>query len=76
MPAPSKNFTVIADTAIDVDSPIDETLMTRLRDNDIHLQEWLGKNYTAAEDHDHDGVNSKLLPGNIFGQHYAFNHFE
>lgn len=75
MTAPSKSFTVIVDTRIDVDSPLDESLMEDLRDNDIHLEEWLGGSYVAAVDHDHDGVNSKLLPGNIFGQHYAFHNF-
>ncbi len=61
MAAPSKNFTVIADSAIDADSPITADLMEDLRDNDIHLEEWLGKNYTAAVDHDHDGTNSALI---------------
>ena len=61
MPAPAKSFTVIADTKIDADSPTTEELMTWIRDNAEHLEEWLGKNYTAAVDHDHDGVNSKLV---------------
>jgi hypothetical protein len=65
MAAPSKSFTVIADSAIDADSPITADLMEDYRDNDIYLQEWLGKNYTAAVDHDHDGVNSKTI--NIAG---------
>ncbi|MEK6532111.1 MAG: hypothetical protein AABZ23_06445 [Deltaproteobacteria bacterium] len=59
MAAPSKSYTLIADSSIDADSPIDVTLMTRIRDNLIHLEEWLGNGYTAAQDHDHDGVNSK-----------------
>lgn len=67
MPAPSKNFTVIADGDIDPDSPITTGLMTKLRDNDIHLEEWLGKDYTAATNHTHDGVDSALLPGNVAG---------
>lgn len=75
MTAPSKNFTVIVDTRIDVNSPLDETLFEDLRDNDQHLEEWIGGSYVAAVDHDHDGVNSKLLPGNIFGQHYAWHRF-
>ncbi|MFZ5697774.1 MAG: hypothetical protein ACOY9J_03475 [Pseudomonadota bacterium] len=75
MPAPSKTFTTIADGDIDPESPITTGLMTSLRDNDIHLQEWLGKNYTAAVDHDHDGVNSKLMPGNIFGNIFAWRNF-
>jgi hypothetical protein len=61
MAVPSKNFTIIADSAIDVDSPITEDLMEDFRDNDIYLKEWLGKDYTAAQNHDHDGVNSKLV---------------
>jgi hypothetical protein len=61
MAVPSKNFTEIQDTAIDADSPITEGLMTNFRDNDIYLEEWLGKDYTAAQNHDHDGVNSALV---------------
>lgn len=76
MPAPTKNFTAIADAAVDVDSPIDETLMTALRDRDENLKQWLGGSYTAAVDHDHDGVNSKLLPGNTFGLIYALQHYK
>ncbi len=75
MPVPTKNFTAIADTAVDVDSPIDETLMTALRDRDEHLRQWLGGSYTAAVDHDHDGLNSKLLPGNIFGLIFAHQNY-
>lgn len=72
MTAPTKSFTVIADSRIDVDSPVDETLMEDLRDNDQHLADWIGGSYTAAIDHDHDGVNSALLPGNILG--IVFSH--
>lgn len=61
MPAPSKSFTAIPDTSIDPDSPLDTALMTALRDNDIHLEEWLGLDYTAAQNHNHDGVNSALI---------------
>lgn len=61
MVAPSKNFTVIPDSDIDPDSPITTGLMTELRDNDIHLEEWLGLSFTAAQDHDHDGVNSAAV---------------
>jgi len=63
MPAPSKAFTVINDGAVDSDSPIDQALMTAYRDNLIHLEEWLGNSFTAAQDHDHDGVNSKSVVG-------------
>lgn len=58
MAAPSKNFTVIPDSDVDANSPLDATLKTEERDNDIHLEEWMGKNFTAAVDHDHNGVNS------------------
>ena len=61
MAAPSKTFTVIADSDTDAESPIDTDLVTSLRDNDIHLEEWLGKNFIAAVDHDHDGVNSAFV---------------
>ncbi len=59
MAAPSKNYTMIADSQVDADSPLDATLLTQLRDNIVHLKEWLGDSYTAAKDHDHDGTNSK-----------------
>lgn len=58
MPAPSKSFTVIPDGDIDPDSPITTGLMTKFRDNDVHLEEWLGLSFTAAQDHNHDGTNS------------------
>ncbi|MFZ3071895.1 MAG: hypothetical protein WA162_01485 [Thermodesulfobacteriota bacterium] len=61
MPAPSKNWTNVADSQIDADSPLDTTLVTSIRDNDIHVKEWLGYGYTANQAHDHDGVNSKLV---------------
>lgn len=75
MTAPSKSFTTIPDSDIDPESPITTGLMTSYRDNDINLQEWLGKNYTPAVDHDHDGVNSKLLPASIFGNLFAHAYF-
>jgi hypothetical protein len=64
MGAISKAWVTIADAAVDPDSPIDATLMTGLRDNDIHLREWLGFSFTAGavQDHNHDGVNSALVP--------------
>ncbi|MBI5237706.1 MAG: hypothetical protein HY887_04715 [Deltaproteobacteria bacterium] len=58
MPAPSKNYTLIADTSIDADSPLDVILLTAIRDDLIHIEEWLGDSYTAAKNHNHDGVNS------------------
>lgn len=80
MPAPSKSFTVIADTDVDPDSPLTTGLMTALRDNDIHLEEWLGKDYTAAQNHTHDGVDSALVSVSGAGLHpslrrWIFDHF-
>ncbi len=58
MPAPSKNFTVVADSQVDGSSPLDTTLVTALRDNDQHLEEWLGKDFAAAQNHEHNNVDS------------------
>jgi hypothetical protein len=59
----TKTWTSISDTAIDPDSPITTGLMTALRDNAIHLREWLGASFVggAVQDHDHDGQNSALI---------------
>lgn len=56
-------FTDIADSAVDPDSPIDTQLMTALRNNAQHLREWLGADFVAGADrnHNHDGVNSALI---------------
>ena len=62
MPAPSKSWVTIVDSQVDADSPLDTILMTGIRDNLIHLEEWIGKTYTAAIDHNHDGINS-AVPG-------------
>lgn len=61
MVAPTKSWKLIADTDVDADSPVNETLMTNIRDDLYHLEEWLGKDYTAAQNHDHDGTNSKAV---------------
>ncbi|MFN7725143.1 MAG: hypothetical protein ACK5QH_08750 [Rubrivivax sp.] len=63
MPAISKAWVAIADTAVDPDSPLDTALLTGMRDNLVHLREWLGAAYTAGAvtDHNHDGVNSALV---------------
>lgn len=76
MATPSKNFTTIPDGDIDPESPITTSIMTALRDNDIHNKEWIGYGYTPAQAHDHDGVNSKMLPGNIFGNVFAYYHYK
>jgi len=62
MATPTKNWTDIPDSAIDADSPLDTTLLMEIRDDLVHLHEWMGLNFTAAQDHNHDGVNS-ALPG-------------
>lgn len=63
MPAISKNWVAIADTAVDPDSPLDAALMTGIRDDLVHLREWLGAGYVAGavQDHNHDGVNSAAI---------------
>lgn len=72
MAAPSKPFTAITDAQVDVDSPLTETLMTAIRDRAQHNYEWIGGSYTPAVDHNHDGVNSALLSGNVAGNLYMF----
>ncbi len=63
MTALSKAWVAIADSAVDPDSPLDTTLITGLRDDLIHLREWLGASYFAGarQDHSHDGVDSALI---------------
>ena len=75
MAAPSKPFTAIVDGDIDPESPLTTGLMTAYRDRDQHLKEWLGGSFTAAVDHNHDGVNSSLLSGNVFGTLYAYHNY-
>lgn len=60
----SKAWVSVADTAVDPDSPIDAQLVTGLRDDLVHLREWLGAGYTAGavQNHNHDGANSALVP--------------
>lgn len=72
MTAITKSFTTIADAAIDPDSPLTTSLMTALRDNAIHVREWLGASYVAGavQDHNHDGLNSALIE---IGPNYARN---
>jgi len=61
MAVPTKDWSDIADSRVDSESPLDTMLMTQIRDNLVHLREWLGTSYTAAADHDHDGVNSRSV---------------
>lgn len=61
MAEPTYSWNNIAATQTDPDSPIDTTLMEGIRQNLVHLKEWLGNGFTAALDHDHDGLNSKSV---------------
>ncbi len=63
MTAISKAFVTLTDAATDVDSPIDQALIQGLRDNTVHLREWLGASYYAGaqQNHSHDGVDSALV---------------
>ena len=63
MTAISKSWTAIADAQIDPDSPITQALMTAIRDDLVHVREWLGASYFAGavQDHNHDGVTSALV---------------
>ncbi|HLC19120.1 MAG TPA: hypothetical protein VJM57_08935 [Thermodesulfobacteriota bacterium] len=62
MALPTRNWTDIQDGQVDADSPLDTTLITSIRDNIENLKSQLtgeSGTYTAAQEHDHDGVNSK-----------------
>jgi hypothetical protein len=72
MPAPTKNYVAPPDSDVDPDSPLTTTLMTQLRDNDVNAHEWIGGSYTPAIDHDHDGLNSKLLQANVAAAMFNF----
>lgn len=48
MPAISKPWVTINDSAVDPDSPLDAQLMTGLRDDLVHLREWLGASFFGA----------------------------
>lgn len=68
MPAPSKNFTTIADSSVDGSSPLDTTIVTALRDNGIHDRECIYDPalHTAAKAHEHTGVDSaKVKEANL-----------
>lgn len=61
MAAPSVSFTTVASSLIDADSPLRASSITNIYNNTVHLEEWLGHSYTAAQNHDHDGRNSALI---------------
>lgn len=54
-------WSAIVDGQVDADSPLNQILMQSIKDNLYHLELWLGKDYTAANNHDHDEVNSKTV---------------
>lgn len=54
-------WNAISESQTDADSPIDTTLMEAIRQDLEHLREWMGSSYAAAQDHDHDGLNSKSV---------------
>lgn len=72
MPVISKAWVTIADGAVDPDSPLDTALMTGMRDDLVHLREWLGAGFYAGavQDHNHDGANSALVE---IGSNYLRN---
>jgi hypothetical protein len=75
MTAPSKTYTAIPDGDIDPESPITTGLMTAIRDNGINAQEQISYGFVPAQAHNHDGVNSVLLSGNIFGNLFAYQNY-
>lgn len=61
MAEPTYSWNNITSGQTDADSPIDVTLMEGIRQNLVHLKEWLGNSFAPAIDHDHDGINSKSV---------------
>ena len=61
------DFTTIANSQVDPDSPVDTVLATGYRDNSEFLMRWLGRDFLAGAvaNHDHDGVNSALVTGSV-----------
>ena len=53
-------WTDIAAGQVDADSPLNQLLFESIRDDLYHLKYWLGKNYTADDDHTHNGVDSAI----------------
>lgn len=64
MAAISKAWVAINDGGVDPDSPGDSILFTGIRDDLVHLREWLGASFVggAVQDHNHDGENSAPVP--------------
>lgn len=72
------DWTTIAASRVDADSPVDETLMGDLVDNDNFLMSWLGGTYlaNATLDHNHDGSNSAKIAGASGGSKMAVLSYE
>jgi len=66
----SQEWTDVVDGQVDSDSPVNQILMMAIKDDLYHLKYWLGKDYTAADNHDHDDINSKsvVLGDNVVTQ--------
>lgn len=69
MPSITVDYTTIADSAVDPDSPVSTELVTALRDNPEFVKQWLGASYVAGavQDHNHDGVNSAPVVVGVAG---------
>ena len=57
----SEVWTTINPVQVAADQPINTTLMAAIRSDLIHNYEWIGKDYTPAVNHNHDGLNSALV---------------
>ena len=68
MAVPSKTFTVVPDANLLQGKPGLATDWTAINGNTIHNEEWIGKDYVAAQNHDHDGVNSAAMGAGSIGQ--------
>lgn len=58
MPAPSVSYNPPIDSELAPGKPNTSNKQMRMRDAIKYLFEWIGKDYTAAQNHNHDGVNS------------------
>ena len=69
MTAPTKNYTVVPDSDVAADAPINTLKKIIDRDNVINIDESLGSRseYTREQDHNHDSFNSKPVPFTLGG---------
>lgn len=61
MAAPSKPFTTIIDGQVDANSPVDEILMTSIRDSLVNLLEQISFGFTPAQAHRHNDIDSARI---------------